>query len=223
MKINRFHSWNPEIKEAFQIQKELRRRLVLHDESDDIRVIAACDVSVVENKAFAAACLFSYPELDLLEESVSEAKPEFPYVPGLLSFRECPVLLSSIEKIKTAPDLFIFGGQGIAHPRRMGLAAHMGIILGRPSIGCAKSKLCGDYIEAGPLKGDSSSLLDARENITGAALRTRANVKPVFVSQGHMISLERALEVVLRCTGKHRVPEPLRTVHNLAKRKARGY
>lgn len=223
MKINRFHSWNPEIKEAFEIQKELCRKLLLCGASEDIRTIAACDVSVVENKAFAAACLFSYPELDLLEESVSEATPEFPYVPGLLSFREGPVLLASIEKISLTPDLFLFDGHGIAHPRMMGLASHMGIILGRPSIGCAKSKLCGDYSEPGPLKGDSSSLLDDKGNIIGAALRTRANVKPVFVSRGHMISLERALEVVLRCTGEHRVPEPLGTVHNLAKRKARGY
>ncbi len=207
----------PAVKEAVRIQKELSGRLILKDAPGPVRTIAGCDVSIYGRKACGQACLFSYPRLDFIEEACAQTNIEFPYVPGLLSFREAPVLLEAIGNLKTAPDLFIFDGQGIAHPRRMGIASHMGIILGKPSIGCAKTRLCGVCDEPGRDKGDFSPLFDDEGDIIGAVLRTRKNVKPVFVSQGNMISLGRALDIVLSSCVKYRIPEPLRAAHKYAK------
>ena len=212
----------PTVKEAVRFQNHLRGRLALEDSPGPVRTIAACDVSIYGEHARGQACLFSYPGLDFIEEAGAQSMIEFPYVPGLLSFREAPVLLEAVKNLKTAPDLFIFDGHGIAHPRRMGIAAHMGIILGKPSIGCAKTRLCGVYDEPGGEKGAFTRLFDDEGNVIGAVLRTRKNVKPVFVSQGNMVSLERALRIVISCCVKYRLPEPVRLAHKLAGEKARS-
>lgn len=161
---------------------------------------------------FAAAVVYSFPELQLVETATARLPLTFPYVPGLLSFREIPVCLEAIKKIKRAVDLWLIDGQGIAHPRQMGLASHLGLFLQAPTIGCAKSRLIGTHDEPGPNKGDYTWLYD-KENKIGAVLRTRNNVKPLFISPGHLCSFENAIDYTLVCTTKYRLPEPTRIAH----------
>ena len=158
--------------------------------------------------------VLSYPELDLLEFNIYESEINFPYVPGLLSFREIPVLIPLLKKIRIPPDLILTDGQGIAHPRRMGLATHLGILTNIPTIGCAKSKLFGTYKNPSNQKG-SYQYLTNKKTIIGAMVRTRAKVAPVFISSGHKISLNTSINYVLKCCTKYRLPEPIRFAHNL--------
>lgn len=182
-----------------------------------IRKIAAVDVSFPrKGKARAGVVLLRFPHLEILETAQRTGSALFPYIPGLLSFREIPVLLKAFGALRSRPECILCDGQGIAHPRRMGLASHLGILLEIPTIGCAKSRLIGSFQEPPPNRGAFSPLLDDQGETLGAVLRTRAQVKPLFVSPGHLIDLEKAVELVLACSPKFRIPEPLRLAHRLA-------
>jgi deoxyribonuclease V len=166
-------------------------------------------------RARAAVVVLAFPSLEPVEESVVEQPCRFPYVPGLLAFREGPSILAAFRRLRARPDLLIFDGQGIAHPRRFGIAAHIGVLLDLPAIGCAKSRLTGTHGEPGPARGAWAPLVERGETI-GAVLRTREGVKPVYVSVGHRLGLETALGLVLRCGGGCRLPEPTRRAHRAA-------
>jgi len=210
------HSWDVTYEEAVSIQNTLKKQLILHDgiKTGPIHVIAGADISYGRNSDlfFAVVVLLSYPDMQPIEEAHAVARVSFPYIPGLLSFREGPVLLKAFENLLRAPDLVMFDGQGIAHPRGIGLAAHLGLFLDIPAIGCAKSRLCGEHGEPGPFPGDHEDLLH-QGRVIGSVLRTKAGVRPVFVSPGHRISLERSREVTLKCCQGYRLPEPIRQAH----------
>jgi deoxyribonuclease V len=211
MKYKKLHSWNVSIGRAKEIQLKLRKKIRFKP-LKRIKTVAAVDVSFIKNVAVGVAAVFSYPDLELIEKQVFVSKPKFPYVPGYLTFREGSIMLGALTKLRTTPDVILFDGQGIAHPRGMGEAAHLGVLLDRPSIGCAKSRLIGEYKEPGKRKGSFSKIhLDGK--IIGAVVRTREGVKPNFVSVGHKVDLNSAIKVVLGCSTKYRIPDPLRFVH----------
>ena len=168
---------------------------------------------------FASVIVFELQTMQRVEAVTASGKVDFPYIPGLLSFRESPILLKAITKIKSEPDAIILDAQGIAHPRGIGLASHIGLILDKPSIGCAKTRLIGEYKEVGEEVGNYT-LLKAKEKTVGAVLRTRKNVKPVFISPGHKIDLNTSIDLVLKCCRGYRLPEPIRQAHNLVKKTA---
>jgi deoxyribonuclease V len=211
MNVSFAHSWDLFPEEAIELQKKLASQIVLRDDFGDICTIAGADLSldVDKNIGFAGVILFDFPSLKEIERVSAEGPLNFPYIPGLLSFREGPILLKAFEKLRILPDLIAFDGQGIAHPRRLGIASHMGLILNRPSIGFGKSLLCGDYQEPGLTRGSWSPLIHRGETI-GAVLRTRDKVKPIFVSPGHRVSLEGALRIALQCLDGYRLPKPTR-------------
>ncbi len=177
--------------------------------------MAGADISLTRNStgAFAGIVVLNARTLEIADEYFIKGKIEFPYIPGLLSFREAPLLLKLFKKVSPAPQLVFFDGQGIAHPRRLGLASHMGLLLGCTTIGCAKSRLTGNYKEPGLKKGSRSCLKDDDNQTIGAAVRTRDNCKPVFISVGHQIDLETAIRWALKCTTRYRIPEPTRLAH----------
>jgi deoxyribonuclease V len=214
MKVLSLHSWQVTTAQAFDIQLKLASKVSRTDEVVNPKFIAGVDISVdrVRDKARGAVVVLSYPELELVETRVVDGRVDFPYVPGLLSFREAPLTLATFERLETTPDLILFDGQGIAHPRRMGLAAHLGLFLDMPTIGCAKSRLCGHHDTPGLEPGSYAELVDGEE-IIGAALRTKLGTKPVYVSIGHKISLESAINWVMRCCRGYRLPEPTRLAH----------
>jgi deoxyribonuclease V len=217
MKIKKLHSWDVDYKTAVAIQADLRGKLVLRDGGPgDIRVVAGADISCNkgDDRVYAAVVLMNVDTLDVVEEASHCGRTSFPYIPGLLTFREGPPLLHAFGKLRRRPDMVLFDGQGIAHPRGFGLAAHMGLILDLPSVGCAKTRLIGAFEEPGVRKGQCSPLTHDEKRI-GAVLRTKDRVNPVFVSQGHRVSLERAVDVVLQCARRYRIPEPIRHAHIL--------
>ncbi len=220
MKIKYLHNWDVCYADAVSLQYDLARRVVLEDgKSVKLKKIAGADISYSKNDDlfFAAVVVLDAATLETIEESSCIERVSFPYIPGLLSFREAPVLLKAFEKIRCKPDAVIFDGQGIAHPRRMGLASHMGLFLDIPSLGCAKKKLVGDFTEPGIKKGNYSELVHRGEKI-GAVLRTKDKVKPVFISPGHRIGFDRAVETALACCDGYRLPEPTRQAHLLVNR-----
>ncbi len=204
-------NWNLSIPAAIELQKELSKQLILEDSDTEVRMIAGADVALSPNgdEAVAGIIMYEFPILKEIDRVFSTAPLRFPYIPGLLSFRECPILLKAFEKLKKFPDLIIFDGQGIAHPRRLGIASHMGLILNLPTIGCAKSLLCGTYTEPALENGSSSSLTYKGQEV-GIALRMREGVKPVFISPGHKISLKTAVEITRQCDSGFRIPKPTR-------------
>ncbi len=211
------HPWDVGIEEALAIQRRLRP-LVRQEGSlalDDIRTVAGVDVSYGE-VGRAAVVVLSFPGLEVLEEVAIEGAARFPYIPGLLSFREGPLALAALERVQTRPDVLMFDGQGYAHPRRLGLASHLGVYLDMPSIGVAKSRLVGTYAEPGPNIGDRSPLVH-RGEVVGVALRTKPRTNPLFVSAGHKLDLETAVAVVLRSLRGYRLPEPTRLADKLTK------
>ena len=214
MKIKPLHPWKVTIAEAKTIQLELAEKVVLEKLKAPVRVIAGADVSYARKGAicFAAVTVFNYPEMQVIEQVTSSDAVSFPYVPGYLTFREAPALLQAFEKLSHEPDLVLFDGQGIAHPRRMGLATHSGMILDKPAIGCAKSLLVGKFENPLSSKGDWSDLIYGGLLI-GAAVRTRDRVKPVFVSPGFKITLHEAIEWVVKTCIGYRIPEPIRKSH----------
>jgi len=213
----RRHTWDVSPDEAVAIQKRLRGELAGGEPVtlDQIHTVAGVDASYREIGR-AAIAVFSFPDLTPLEEVTAERDASFPYIPGLLAFREGPVALAAYERLTIQPDLLIFDAHGYAHPRRMGLASHLGVYLDRPSIGCAKSRLTGAYEEPGTEPGAWSPLVSRGEEI-GRVVRTKARTKPIFVSVGYRITLPLAVEVVLRCVRGYRLPEPTRIADRLTK------
>ena len=216
MIIKKHHSWDLDYRAAIELQKELFKEVVLRDRFKSIRKIAGVDVKFLKglNKFVCAVLILSYPSLEIIEEKYCQSESHFPYIPGLLSFREGPVIERCFGQIENIPDLAFFDGHGYSHPRRLGLASHMGIILNLPSIGCAKKKLCGqyDYLSLDKEKGSYCYITDS-DKIIGAAVRTRYDTKPVFVSVGNKICLESAIRYTLSVS-KFRIPEPTRLAHN---------
>ncbi len=217
MQIVRRHSWRVTTAQAKDIQLELAEQVSREGKVTSPRLIGGVDISVNRwaGTGKGAAVVLSYPDLEIVETAVVTDRIEFPYVPGLLSFREAPLILAALEKITVTPDLIMVDGQGIAHPRRMGLASHLGLFLSVPTIGCAKSRLCGECEEPGSEAGSYADLSDNGE-VIGSALRTKSGVKPVYVSIGHMIDLPSAMRWVLACCRGYRLPEPTRLAHQAA-------
>jgi deoxyribonuclease V len=215
MRLQAPHKWDLAPQEAMQVQQQLRHKVVARTEVATVRTVAGVDISTAGNRAKAAIVVLDFPGLQPLEAARADLPLTFPYIPGLLAFREGPAILAALEKLQAEPDLFIFDGQGLAHPRRMGIATHMGVVINRPSIGCAKSRLCGDHGEVGPQVGDYADLHHQGE-VIGAVLRTREGVKPVYISTGHKVDLKAAMDYVLRCGAGYRLPEPIRWAHKVA-------
>jgi deoxyribonuclease V len=224
MKIPDFHPWEVTPTEAIQIQKELHKKLVLRPPRKPVRLLAAGDVSYNSGDEFqfGALLLFLFPDLILLEKAWAAEKISFPYIPGLLTFREAPILLKAFSQLSQKPDLLLFDGQGIAHPRSMGIAAHLGLILDIPAIGCAKSRLCGVYEDPGSEKGSTATLKENGKRI-GTVVRTRTGIKPVFVSPGHKMDFSTSAKVILALCRTYRLPEPLRQAHVFVNRLRTDY
>jgi deoxyribonuclease V len=210
------HSWDVTEAEAITIQKELAPQVQRTGTLtlDQIHVVAGIDASYKEIGR-AAVIVFSFPELQIIDQALATRESLFPYIPGLLTFREGPAVEEAMGKLTVSPDVLIFDGQGIAHPRRMGIAAHMGVVFDKPSIGCAKSRLTGKYTEPGPNAGDRSPLYDRGEQI-GVVLRSKPRTNPLFISVGNKINLDLAVEVILRCLRGYRLPEPTRMADKIA-------
>lgn len=220
MKARHLHDWQLNPSEAKEIQTRLASMVMRRVESGDVRLIAGVDISAPNSEGYAraAAVILSYPALVLMETKVVEQQVTFPYVPGLLSFRESPLIIAACEELDAEPDLILVDGQGIAHPRRLGLASHLGLLWDKPTIGCAKSRLCGHHDIVPPQPGSYTEITDAGE-VIGAALRTKPGVAPLYVSIGHRIDLQSAIDWVMRCCRGLRIPEPTRLAHLAAGRK----
>ncbi|MEM7181489.1 MAG: deoxyribonuclease V [Spirochaetota bacterium] len=207
------HEWTTDVQEAKRIQEELRQKVVLQKPKGwHIDSIAGIDLGYDKKTdlGFCSVLVFDFPSLQLQKTYNYYAKVSFPYIPGFLSFREAPLIIQCLNQLETMPDLLFFDGQGIAHPKRFGIASHVGILLDIASIGCAKSRLIGEYNEPEPKKGAFSELRDKNGEILGNVLRTRDNVKPVFISPGHLLDVSAATEISLACTTRYRIPEPTR-------------
>jgi len=209
--------WPKDIKKARMIQEILKGKVKIAPLKKSPRYIAGVDAAFFHNKVIGATCLYKYPELFLIEEAIAVTDLLFPYIPGFLSFREGQAIIKAIHRLKQKPDVILFDGQGIAHPRGLGIASHIGVLLDLPTIGCAKSKLIGTYKEPGPKKGNWS-FLKYNGEIVGAVLRTKDNVRPLFVSPGNQIDLRGSLDIVLGCIRKYRIPEPLRRADFISKK-----
>lgn len=216
MKIRHLHEWDVSSQEAIQIQKNLRSQLDLTKSPGAIGRVAGTDVSFSRKsgRIWAGVVVFSYPDLTRIEEQWIKDRVNFPYIPGLLSFREIPVLLKALARLKTDPHLILCDGQGIAHPRGLGLASHLGLLVDRPTIGCAKSRLVGEFSEVGQKRGSYASLW-YKERVVGAVVRTRRRVRPLFISPGNRIGVNDSVKIVLECCLKYRMPEPTRQAHLL--------
>lgn len=197
------------IKQAKKIQDNLRQLVRIRPFRGKVTTVAGVDAAFTEDKVIAAACLFRYPDFILSEETFSIMKTPFPYIPGFLSFREGPAVVKTLKKLRKRPDVVLFDGQGIAHPQGLGMASHIGVILELPTIGCAKSKLVGEYDEPGIPRGSWNPLRSGNKTI-GSVVRTRDNIKPVFVSPGHLIDLQTSITIVLKTAQRYRLPEPIR-------------
>lgn len=211
--------WPKDIIGARKIQEILKEKVKIIPLEKDPGFIAGVDAAFSKdgNKVIGVACLYKYPEMILIEDSFTFTKASFPYIPGYLSFREGPAIIEAIKRLKTMPDMILFDGQGIAHPKGMGIATHIGILLDIPAIGCAKSKLIGGYKDPGSKKGIWSPLIYNGKTI-GAVLRTKDNIRPIFVSPGHRIDLEGSIKIILNSTTKYRIPEPLRRADHISRR-----
>jgi len=216
MQTRKLHSWNLSYSQARDCQKNLASKVQFISLKKPPKLIAGIDCAFSKDgkKIIAAVVVLKPPDFVPVETTTALRKVTFPYIPGLLSFREAPVCIAAVEKLKTEPDIFIIDGQGIAHPRRLGLAAHLGLFFDKPTIGCAKSRLTGNFEEPSLEKGAYSPLKD-KDEVIGAVVRTRTNVKPVFVSVGNKCLLKDAIKITLGCTTKYRLPEPTRLAHQL--------
>jgi len=217
VKVERLHDWQVNYTEALDTQLRLAAQVSRRGEVITPRFIAGVDMAVgkAQEMATGAVVVLNYPELRLVETKVVKGRLDFPYIPGLLSFRESPLILNACQQLTVTPDLILVDGQGIAHPRRMGLASHLGLFLNTPTIGCAKSRLCGSHEMPGDEPGSYAELIDKGE-IIGAALRTRTGVKPIYVSIGHRVDLSTAIYWVMSCCRGYRLPEPTRLAHLVA-------
>ena len=217
------HSWNLSPQEAIALQKRLASSVVLKPLPEEITLVAGADVgySRRQDRAVAAVATYTYPGLAFRELVRFQGKFSYPYIPGLLSFREIPLLLRAFERLREEPDVVLCDGQGRAHPRRLGLASHLGLWLNLPTVGCAKTRLVGTHGKVGPMKGQYRSLRFRDERV-GVVLRTRTKVKPLYVSPGHLAEVESSRRLVMGCCLKYRLPEPIRRAHLAVQRAARG-
>jgi deoxyribonuclease V len=213
--IHYLHRWDVAPEEAVALQQGLRQHLLGRADVGTVGRVAGVDVSFRGNTACAAVVVLSFPDLAPVDRAWAEVPVTFPYIPGMLSFREGPAVLAAFERLTLWPDLALFDGQGTAHPRRMGLACHLGLFLDLPTIGCAKSRLCGTHDPPGPGRGDWAALRDGDE-VIGAVLRSRPGTAPLYVSPGHRIDLPSAVHYVLACCTRYRLPETTRLAHRLA-------
>ncbi|MFC1737837.1 deoxyribonuclease V [Planctomycetota bacterium] len=224
--MKQLHSWNLSYREAVDLQKRLAGKVQFISFRKKPTLVAGMDCAFSKDgqKIIAAVVVLKVPEFEVVETKHAVRKVSFPYIPGLLSFREAPVCISTVGKLTKRPDVFIIDGQGIAHPRRLGLAAHLGLFFDKPTIGCAKSRLTGKYKEPPAEKGSYTFLKDRKrtnskeqkgEETIGAVVRTRTNVKPVFVSVGNNCLLKDVIRITLDCTNKYRLPEPTRIAHQV--------
>jgi deoxyribonuclease V len=223
MKFTAPHAWDVSPKRAIQIQNELRCKVAVEKCASAIHFVAGADICLdgEKKKGFAGVIVYKFPELEEVERQWAERSLSFPYIPGLLAFREAPILLEAFAKIRTEPDVVVFDGQGIAHPRRFGIASHMGVIIDKPTVGCAKSLLTGTYSEPGERAGDWSHLMDGEE-VIGIVLRSRDRVNPIFVSVGHKIDLDGCRRVILQCCDGVRIPKPTREADRFVARLKAG-
>jgi deoxyribonuclease V len=223
MHVPHLHDWPRDEAAAVALQTELAGRADASARLDRFEFVAGCDIAyhLTEPRLFAAVCVLRADTLAVVEEAVVECETNFPYVPGLLSFREIPALLAAFVQVRQTPDVVMLDGQGIAHPRRFGLACHLGLWLARPCVGCAKSWLIGEYDEPGPLAGDATPLAINGDEV-GAVVRSAAGAKPVFVSPGHLLDVGTATNVVRATLSGYRHPAPTRAAHMAANRSRKG-
>jgi deoxyribonuclease V len=212
------HSWKVSVKEAIQIQENLRSQVILKKTFSEVRTIGGADVAYSKNRnlLLGAIVVLSSPKMETVDISTAHGKIPFPYIPGLFSFREAPILIKTFRKLKIKPDVMIFDGQGIAHPRGFGLACHLGLWLDLPSIGCAKTHLTGEFTSPGLSRG-SFELIRQEGKKMGAVLRTKDNVRPLFISPGHRIDIKTSIQLILATYKGFRIPEPLRGADHLTR------
>jgi deoxyribonuclease V len=217
MKIEKPQSWPQTVEEAKAIQEELRGQVIVEDDLPTVRYVAGVDAGYQEQNKLtqAAVAVLSFPDLQLCDRAIARCPTQFPYIPGFLSFREVPAVLEALEQLTILPDLLLCDGQGLAHPRRFGMACHLGVLTNLPAIGVAKSRFIGTHEALSPERGSWQPLLDKGETV-GAVLRSRSHVNPLYISIGHRISLQTALDYVLRCTPQYRLPETTRMSDRLA-------
>jgi deoxyribonuclease V len=223
--FKQLHEWSLAPREAVELQKRLREQVRVVPLKKKVETVAGADISFnkFDPTVYAGVVVLRLPSLEVVEEVGVVSEAHFPYIPGLLSFRETPSVLEAWAKLKTEPDALMLDGQGYAHPRRFGIACHVGLLINRPTLGCAKSVLVGRYEEPGEARGSRSPLVDPKTGETvGAALRTKARVQPIYVSAGHLINLEDAVKLTLACDGGYRQPEPTRRAHLLVNALRRG-
>lgn len=214
MNVQSLHAWRVSYEEAIAIQQSLRQRVRIAPLARPVRLVAGTDVaySRVTHTLYAAVVVVELPSLAVIEISKATGDITFPYIPGLLTFREVPPLLKAFRRLRTTPHAVLFDGHGLAHPRRFGLACHAGVLLGLPSVGCAKSLLVGEHDEVGTERGAVAELSWDGSTV-GVVLRTRARIRPVYVSPGHLVDIGSAVNLVLASTGRFRIPEPIRLAH----------
>jgi deoxyribonuclease V len=218
------HDWNLSPEEAIAVQNRLRQQVILEDHLSAVHAIAGVDVSFSRDASsgWGGIVILQMPELSLVESWTAQGTLSFPYIPGLLSFREIPLLLPVLEKVQHIPDVILCDGQGITHPRGLGIASHLGLLLNIPTVGVAKSRLIGSYQEPGPAPGNYTYLYGQAGEIIGAVLRTKVQTNPLFISPGHRISLERAITLVMQSLRGFKLPEPTRLAHQLVNRGRQG-
>lgn len=222
--MTRAFSWNITPTEAIKLQKELATQVTLTHLTKPVTTIGGADVSLQRfgTELFAGIIVLAYPSLEVVDRAVAKVDVQFPYIPGLLSFREIPGLLRCFEKLKIKPDVLVVDGQGIAHPRRFGIAAHLGILLDIPTIGCAKSRLYGSYKEPRTV-GEISKITDPKTNIEiGAAMKSKVRSNPLIVSPGHRITINESVDIIYECLRGYRLPEPTRLAHELVNKFRKG-
>jgi deoxyribonuclease V len=223
MNVGSFHSWTVTPREAVRIQEQMQTLVIPRGRVPRPKLVAGADAAfdLRAGQVYAAVVVLTYPDLEIVETVVSHHDLSFPYVPGLLSFREAPALLRAFSKLRCEPDIVFVDGHGLSHPRAAGIACHIGLCLGKPTIGCAKSRLIGAYHEPGPKRRATSPILGRDEQVIGAVVRTCDGVRPVFVSIGHRIGLAQAVRLTLACGKGYRIPEPTRQADILAERAKR--
>lgn len=223
MDFPQLHSWSMTYREAAELQRNLAEKVVLRDcLPRPVRVVAGVDVSYEKHGElfFAGVVVLTLPDFQVIEEVTASGRVTFPYIPGLLSFRELPVVLDAFRALRTVPEAILVDGQGIAHPRGLGIASHLGLWLNLPTVGCAKSRLCGEHPEPGRKRGDMAPLL-VNGKRAGVVLTTREGIKPLYISPGHLTDVDSAASLTLACSARYRMPEPTRMAHHLTNRTRR--
>ncbi len=224
MKFNRLHAWTDDPREAEEIQDRFRTLVSLKPERTNFRLVGGADVaySKKDNMAFATIVVLKVPEMELVEKVRAQANVTFPFMPGFFYFREGPVLTKALSRLKFVPDAFVFDGHGVCHPKGIGLASHMGLLLDMPTIGCAKKLLCGEVGELGNDVGETAPIFYGNQEV-GRAVRSRESVKPLYISPGHKIDVETSVKTILDLLRGYRLPEPLRLAHVMANKQRRNY